>query len=75
MSMRCTLEMKQTFECGVCRQLWFSEQAKATRALGRMVGAVDFGLCPCCGQEVRDFKDAGYRSRVRRFVNSLEVSR
>lgn len=69
--MGCTMRLAETFECTVCRQLMFTEEANTSRAIGRMVGAVDFGLCPACGQEVHDFKDDGYRARVRRYVGRL----
>lgn len=69
--MKCGLQLKETFECGVCLQTMFSEDAKTSRAIGRMVGAVDFGLCPSCGQEVADFKNSGYRARARKHVATL----
>jgi hypothetical protein len=70
--MKCSLQLKHAFECTVCLQDMFSEEAKTTQAVGRMIGAVDFGLCPGCGQEVHDFKNSAYRARARKYIASLE---
>jgi hypothetical protein len=68
----CTFELKQTFECSVCKQLLDEEDRITTTQIVVLFGADPIcSRCCCCGQSVEDWKDRAYQARWQRWAHKL----
>jgi len=57
--------------CHVCRQTIDEQQVTEDRINVLLFGALAYGQCPSCRQEVRDRHEPNYRARVRRFLRKM----
>lgn len=57
-------QLAQILRCGTCHQSIDQTEVFAAERQKRLFGAIDYAICPTCGQEVKDREDRGYRQRA-----------
>lgn len=62
MRLSLTLQIKLSFECAVCEQLYLLPEAGARRVIARFLGGVKYAICNNCGLPVED-QTASYKER------------